>query len=367
MPMMPPRTGVPMRKLVLATCLAMTALAALPLAPAGHAARLDSGGDNRNDNALYRATHGAVVALARAGDRIVAVGDRSNILLSDDEGKSWTIAKAEGTALLTAVMFVNPREGYATGQDQTILKTSDGGATWTRQHYEAKTDRNLFALTRAKDGTLYATGAYALALSSTDGSNWKALQVPTFDEDYHLNCVMPAGDDLVITGEAGHTYLIRGGNWVSMPVPYQGSQFGCLTGKDGAIYSFGLRGSLFRGHVPDTIPAAPAAVKAEAGDPQTTAIPELKDVWTRISTGGERPLFGGVVLDDGRLAFGGANGLLLVVDPANGDKLEEVPTNYSGAISALLPTRDGGFVIAGDEGVTRVAAGAGTASGGSAQ
>ncbi len=351
-----PKTGK--RRFGSHVSMAMLSLAiACSLAAAPRAARAASLGsvvDTHTDNDLYRATHNALVAVARAGDRLVAVGDRAMILLSDDEGKTWRLAKTEGHALLTTVMFVNPQEGYAAGQDETILKTSDGGATWARQYYKEKADRNVFSLTRDKQGTLIATGAYALALSSTDGTTWSEIKLPTFDDDYHLNCAMAVGDDLVITGEGGHAFLRRADAWVSIPVPYLGSQFGCLSAKDGTIYSFGLRGSLFRAHLPDTIPAPPPVAKAEAGDPAVTPVAEIKDLWTRIDTGGQRPIFGGIMLDDGKLALVGATGQFLLLDPANGDKLTTIPTGSEQAISAVVPTRDGAYVIVGDAGVKRV-------------
>ena len=45
------------------------------------------------DNVTWRATHGLLLGLARAGARLVAVGNDGHVLLSDDEGKSWRLAK----------------------------------------------------------------------------------------------------------------------------------------------------------------------------------------------------------------------------------------------------------------------------------
>jgi photosystem II stability/assembly factor-like uncharacterized protein len=36
-----------------------------------------------------RATHGVMLSLARAGDRLVAVGERGWIIVSDDNGNTW--------------------------------------------------------------------------------------------------------------------------------------------------------------------------------------------------------------------------------------------------------------------------------------
>src|SRR5690606_16340278 len=72
--------------------------------------------------------------VTRAGVRVVAVGDRGNILFSDDEGETWQAAQTPTDALLTAVCFADARHGWAVGHDAIVLATEDGGQTWTQQY-----------------------------------------------------------------------------------------------------------------------------------------------------------------------------------------------------------------------------------------
>jgi photosystem II stability/assembly factor-like uncharacterized protein len=204
------------------------------------------------------------VAIARAGARLVAVGDRGVVLLSDDQGGSWTEVASGSAVLLTALAFISPQEGWAVGQDSTILHTRDAGAHWTIQLSKPKADQALFSVAYLGPGTggahLIATGAYALALETQDGGrHWDSVKLPAMDDDYHLNCALglEGGAGLVITGEAGHAFIRRDGVWAAMKLPYDGSQFGCLAGRGGAIYSFGLRGSLFVAHPGPPNPASP--------------------------------------------------------------------------------------------------------------
>src|SRR3546814_394862 len=53
--------------------------------------------------------------LARAGDRVIAVGQRGHILLSDDDGAHWAQAKVPVSSDLTAVSFPPARDGLAVG------------------------------------------------------------------------------------------------------------------------------------------------------------------------------------------------------------------------------------------------------------
>jgi photosystem II stability/assembly factor-like uncharacterized protein len=286
--------------------------------PAGHAAALA-------DDPLSRTTHGVLLGIARAGDRLVAVGDRGHVLLSDDDGKTWRAGKSGTDSLLTAVTFSSKAEGWAVGQDETVLHSDDGGLNWSTQHFTPNADQNLFSVAVLGPAHVLASGAYNLILETADGKDWKDGKLPDVDDDYHLNCAIGRGDDVLLTGESGHAFLRHAGAWAKMPVPYEGSQFGCLVGADGSFYSFGLRGSLFK--------APPGAT-----------------AWSRINTGGAESLFGGMMLPDGAVALVGGNGVFIVVDPAT-SKVTHMRSGTTAALSAVIQAKDGTFVIVGDDGV----------------
>ena len=70
---------------------------------------------------------------ARAGTRLVAVGQRGHIVHSDDDGASWKQASVPVSSDLTAVRFVNENRGWAVGHDGVVLHSADGGRNWTLQ------------------------------------------------------------------------------------------------------------------------------------------------------------------------------------------------------------------------------------------
>jgi photosystem II stability/assembly factor-like uncharacterized protein len=337
------------RRWLLAAWLACWAGAqiAIPTRAAAQTTRAAAG--PATDTPLWRATHGPLVAIARAGARLVAVGDRGVVLLSDDQGGSWTEVASGSAVLLTALAFISPQEGWAVGQDSTILHTRDAGAHWTIQLSKPKADQALFSVAYLGPGTggahLIATGAYALALETQDGGrHWDSVKLPAMDDDYHLNCALglEGGAGLVITGEAGHAFIRRDGVWAAMKLPYDGSQFGCLAGRGGAIYSFGLRGSLFVAHPGPPNPASPP--------PASLPPAPLALQWTRIPTGEQRSLFGGTALADGTFVLVGGNGLVLHVDPASGTS-RIVPAPTSDTLSGVAPAADGAWVLVGNDGV----------------
>ena len=72
-----------------------------------------------------------MLAVARAGDRLVTVGERGRVLLSDDSGKTWRQAESVPVSVtLTAVTFADARSGWATGHAGVVLHTVDAGNTY---------------------------------------------------------------------------------------------------------------------------------------------------------------------------------------------------------------------------------------------
>src|SRR5699024_10076488 len=71
--------------------------------------------------------------VARAGDRIVAAGERGHIIYSDDGGESWTQADVPVSVTLTGLSFASDTEGWAVGHSGVVLHSDDAGETWTLQ------------------------------------------------------------------------------------------------------------------------------------------------------------------------------------------------------------------------------------------
>jgi photosystem II stability/assembly factor-like uncharacterized protein len=303
------------------TLLAATTMAASLLAGAAHAAPAPS----ETDTPIWRAEHGLLLGLAHAGTRIVTVGNAGHILLSDDQGATWRLAKSPTDELLTAVVFPTPSEGWAVGQDETILHTADGGQSWAQQHIKADADQALFSVISLSPGHLFASGSYNLILETLNGADWTESKIPNLDDDYHLNCAINRGDDIMVTGEAGHAFIRYAGAWTPMKLPYDGSQFACLLGPDGSFYSFGLRGTAFR------------------------ALPGAKD-WTKLDSGTQRSFFGATNLANGKMALVGSNGLVELLDPATG-KMTTLPSPTGATLSGVIEAKDGKLIIVGDDGV----------------
>ena len=227
--------------------------------------------------------------ITSAGERLVAVGERGRILLSDDQGATWQVATAPGEAVLTAVHFHDERHGWAVGHDAVILRTEDGGASWSLVHQAPEEYRPLLDLWFENENHGFAVGAYGLFLETRDGGrSWQRRTL--LAEDMHLNAIAGGpGGRLYIAGEAGT--LLRsddaGRRWRKLASPYRGSFFGVLRLPDGNPLVFGLRGKAFRS-------------------------PDGGRHWRPVVTHGESALQGGAVFADGTVALVGNDGTVLV-------------------------------------------------------
>ena len=73
------------------------------------------------------AIHSPLSGTARAGERVIAVGQRGHILFSDDAGQHWQQAAVPVSCDLTAVNFSSPSQGWAVGNDGVICTAATAG------------------------------------------------------------------------------------------------------------------------------------------------------------------------------------------------------------------------------------------------
>ena len=118
------------------------------------------------------------------------VGGGGTILRTTNGGATWTPQSSGTTQHLESVFFTDANTGTAVGGeykseawDSTILRTTDGGTTWTRQYYNAYPPIWLLAplfsvfFTDANTGTV--VGEVGTILRTTDGGQtWIPQQAP---------------------------------------------------------------------------------------------------------------------------------------------------------------------------------------------
>jgi len=251
-----------------------------------------------------------LTAVAQAGKRIVAVGERGIIILSDDGGVSWRQAQVPSSVSLTAVQFPTPTDGWAVGHYGVILHSRDGGASWTRQldgvqaaqlvlrdaqapaagaapaaaagAYLAEArrlvadgpDKPFLALHFSDVNNGVVVGAYNLAVRTRDGgASWTPISGRLDNPGgNHLYAVGVSGNTVYIAGEQG--LLLRSGDngerFERIDLPYKGSFF-ALGISGGQVAVGGLGGNAFRSgdqgaswsRIPVPMPVSITAMRAQ--------------------------------------------------------------------------------------------------------
>lgn len=230
-----------------------------------------------------QASRSVLLDVAEADRRLVVVGERGIVLLSDDSGAQWRQAKVPVSVTLTAVRFVNAKTGWAVGHYGVVLKTDDAGESWTVQldgiraaelaveaakakaagaPDDAKAqaflaeaerlvadgpDKPFLDLWFENETTGFVLGAYNLIFRTEDGGkSW----VPWMDrvenpKVLHLYALRPAGPVLYMAGEQG--LLLKstdgGASFRKMESPYAGSFFTLTVLPSGDVLAAGLRGN----------------------------------------------------------------------------------------------------------------------------
>ena len=262
------------------------------------------------------------------GQRMVAVGERGFILLSDN-GQHWRAAQTKGSVTLTA-LTQRGKQVWAVGHDMSILKSTDSGARWRQVYFTPEAQRPLLDVLFIDDTRGFAVGAYGLFLETRDaGEHWRARNITA--QDLHFNAIAALGNTLLLAGEAGTLLrsLDAGQSWQTLASPYAGSWFGMVALDDKTAVLMGLRGKLYR---------------TDDAGASWTALPEYTTA----------ALMGGRVLAHGTVVVVGNDGVILVSkDRARTFKAYRQPG--SPALAALLGGKRHWWLF-GERGVMRVRA-----------
>jgi photosystem II stability/assembly factor-like uncharacterized protein len=224
------------------------------------------------------ATRSLVLQVARAGQRLVTVGEYGHVLLSDDQGKNWRQAQSvPTTTTLTGVSFIDAKQGWAVGHGGVIIATKDGGETW--RVLEGKLDGKeiLFSVWFQDARHGIAVGPYGYMIETVDGGAiWsKRTLAPGEDGERHLNQIFAGPDGiLLVAAEAGTVFRSedKGRTWAVLKVPYKGSLWGGLALADGTLVLYGMRG-----HVLRSTDKGANWTDAVAGDQSFTGATQLSD------------------------------------------------------------------------------------------
>ncbi|MGM9489558.1 WD40/YVTN/BNR-like repeat-containing protein [Ideonella sp. YS5] len=340
------------------------ALAAAAVLPAQAAETDRFGALSRAARTVVRPERAVLLAGALAGERVVAVGERGVIALSDDGAGRWRQARSVPVSVtLTAVRFADAANGWAVGHGGVILATRDGGEHWVLQADGARlaeaaasaaaglaADPRGLALAKeaellVKDGPdkplldlhvvdarrVVVAGAYGLFFETLDGGmRWTAaLDRLDNPKGQHLYALAVRGSTWLLAGEQG--LLLRstdeGRRFVRIASPYNGTWLAACATRDGEWVLAGLRGHAWR----------------STDDGQH---------WTRLEGAPPASLVSASALPDGGVLLANQAGQLFV--SGAGGPLTAVPAPALPPLSQALPLPGGARLALGFGGAARL-------------
>jgi photosystem II stability/assembly factor-like uncharacterized protein len=313
-----------------------------------------------------RAARGFLTRVVRAGDRLVAMGERGLVVLSDDGGGQWRQAHVPVSVTLTSASFADARQGWMTGHGGVVLHTADGGESWAVQTngvvlakaalaqaqslpaaaagregsiqqaqrlVDEGADKPLLSICFADAQRGMAVGAFGLAATTGDGGKtWiPCVERLPNPKGMHLYSAAHHGKTWVIGGEQG--VLIRSSDdrasFEAMAAPSRRSFFAATATRHGGVVIAGLLGSACRID-PDASAVTPIALPAP---------------YTILSC---------AELRDGRVMLLAQGGRLLVSSDGVAPFIEQQPPRRQ-PLTSLVEAADGGLVATSPGGVARLA------------
>ena len=141
--------------------------------------------------------------------RGTAVGDFGQVVHTEDGGQTWVdvglpedfklpdmaldMGVAPNDALLYGISYADENNVWVSGEFGTIIKSSDGGQTWTQQ--ETGLESTIFGISMTDAMNGMAVGIDSVILATNDGGEtWKPVRGPFRERPYY---------DVQISGKNG--------------------------------------------------------------------------------------------------------------------------------------------------------------------
>lgn len=279
--------------------------------------------------ATHASTRTLLLDACKVGRAVVAVGERGNVIRSEDSGVSWEHVGTPMAATLTGVSFADTVRGWAVGHHGAIMYTDDGGFTWAIQNNGVSEEAAFLDVLALNARQAIAVGGFGVCYITQDGRTWTARKLG--DEELHLNRVVkgPSGE-ILVTGERGAFFRLKDvrAEPEVLNTGYEGTLNGVLVGTNG-WFAYGLRGHVFRAE------NASGAWQPVAGLP-----PVLISCAVELEAG---PI----------ILAGQARALLISYDA--GATFSPLRTGITTAVAEIVEAPDGSLLTFGEDGVNRVA------------
>ncbi|MCK0164459.1 YCF48-related protein [Marinobacter sp. S6332] len=271
-----------------------------------------------------------------------AVGHSGVVLHTEDGGENWSL---QLTGIDASELAIASKEDQVAAMEERIEEAPEsekGDLEWAMddlifamENMQSDLDigpvNPLLGVWFENDQHGFVVGAYGMILRTQDGGNSWSDWAPKIQnaQNFHLNSITRVtGGALVIVGEAGqiHVSVDNGATWERRESPYEGSLFGVIgTGQVNEILAFGLRGNMLFST-------------------------DLGKSWRMVPNSAGATLNDGAVAEDGRITLVGNGGTVLM--SGNGaDSFREHFRSDRAGIMSVVPVSGTNLLVVGESGV----------------
>lgn len=270
--------------------------------------------------------------LTAVNDRLVAVGERGTIVVSENNGKTWQVTHRDDDVpvTLTNITALTDSLLLAVGHDSVILRSEDGGLNWELIMRDGETGEPLMGAWSADGKHIFAYGSFGKFLISDDaGKTFTPQELPLFGE--HLSAMDgDTGDVRIMVGEMGLVLrsLDGGTTWDKLDPFYQGSLFGVAHMNGTRWIAYGMRGHVF-------------------------FTDDNGEQWKQVNSGSELPLYGHALSDNGKqMVIVGTAGILISLND-QGQLIKANNVSGLGTLTSAVILPSGNIIVAGQRGLMK--------------
>ena len=130
---------------------------------------------------------------------------------------SWETEELESGNFLFGLHAVDPQTAWAVGLGKTVVRTTDGGATWNEMDLDIIPEVHLFTVMADKAGNVYIGGNGVFITSSNGGASFEHANMFPPITYGRISRITQRGDNgLVAVGNRALIYRVDGtpsGDW----------------------------------------------------------------------------------------------------------------------------------------------------------
>ena len=303
--------------------------------------------------------------IARAGSRLIAVGEHGIVLLSEDDGQHWRQVPVPVSVTLTGVSFATNSNVWAVGHSGVVLNSENGGETWTRRLDGIQVAQIAVETARAEGGTGemakrrlqtaqqlemdgpdkpffgihfddpqrgFIVGAYGLILYTTNGGKTWITWMDHVDNPKRLSiyAIRKINGIHYLAGEQGLFCRTQRDSteFNCLSTPFEGSYFAMAAGPRDEVIVAGLLGNAF-------------------------ATADKGDHWQKLNFGNGSSLAAIALIRDKRVVFGSQRGELF-----GGSEVADLKplAIVAKPVTSMIETSNGSVVIVGPLGIQLIPA-----------